>query len=180
MSETSDNNMHTLLGLEREGFKRLKQDKIKPYRPPVKPHARQRQLDDQRVMQELLEESDELTSYESGDELKFLRNGFSSRLLKKLRRGDYSIQDELDLHGLIVAEAKQETHGFINECARDRVRAVRIVHGKGRNSAGRTPVLKNMLLGWLSKNKHVIAVCSTPANDGGTGAVYVLLGASKS
>jgi len=153
----------------------LKQDKIAPFRKPIEPIPRQRLLDDERVMQELLEESDEAASYESGDELKFLRSGHSTRLLKKLRRGDYAIQDELDLHGLIVSEAKQETHGFINECARDRVRAVRIIHGKGKNSAGRTPVLKNMLIGWLSKNQYVVAVCSTPANDGGTGAVYVLL-----
>ena len=158
------------------GVNRLQQDRITPYRKPVSALPRQRLLDQERVMQELLEESDETTSYESGDELRFLRDGYSSRLLKKLRRGDYAIQDELDLHGLIVSQAKLQTHEFIYECANTGVRAVRIVHGKGRNSAGRQPVLKNMLLGWLSKNKHVIAVCSTPANDGGTGAVYVLLG----
>lgn len=170
--------MRELLGTGSQGVKRIKQDRIAPFRRPLQPIPRQRILDDERVMQELLEESDETTSFESGDELKFLRTGHSSRLLKKLRRGDYSIQDELDLHGLVVADAKQETHGFINECARDQVRAVRIVHGKGRNSAGRMPVLKNMLLGWLSKNQYVVAVCSAPANDGGTGAVYVLLGDS--
>ena len=153
----------------------LEQDKIMPYRKPVEPIPRQRMLDDERVMQELLNESDESISYESGDELKFLRDGYSTRLLKKLRRGDFAIQDELDLHGLTANDAKLETHGFINECARDNVRAIRIVHGKGRNSAGRTPILKSLLLGWLNKNQHVIAVCSTPANDGGTGAVYVLL-----
>ena len=157
------------------GVKPLKQDKIAPYRKPADPTPRQRLLDDERVMQELLDESDESASFESGDELKFLRSGFSSHLLKKLRRGDYAIQDELDLHGLVAGDAKRETHGFVNECARDNVRAIRIVHGKGRNSAGRKPVLKNMLIGWLSKNQHVIAVVSTPANDGGTGAVYVLL-----
>lgn len=165
--------MRSLIGM---GVRPLKQDKVEPYRKPIDPTPSQRNLDDQRVMEELLAESDESLSYESGDELKFLRSGYSSRLLKKLRRGDYAIQDELDLHGLIAGEAKRETHSFINECARDNVRAVRIVHGKGRNSAGRTPVLKNMLLGWLSKNQHVIGVISTPANDGGTGAVYVLIG----
>ena len=169
---SNNDSMEKLLGL---GVKPLKQDKIAPYRKPISPIPRQRLLDDQRVLDELLEESDETFSYESGDELKFLRSGFSSRLLKKLRRGDYAIQDELDLHGLVAGEAKQQTHGFVNECARDGVRAIRIVHGKGRNSAGRVPVLKNMLIGWLSKNQHVIAVVSTPANDGGTGAVYVLL-----
>jgi DNA-nicking Smr family endonuclease len=172
----NEDNMSRLLGF---GVKPLKQDKITPYRKPADTTPKQRLLDDQRVMQELLEESDESTSFESGDELKFLRSGFSSRLLKKLRRGDYAIQDELDLHGLVAGDAKQETHSFVNQCARDNVRAIRIVHGKGRNSAGRKPVLKNMLIGWLSKNQYVIAIVSTPANDGGTGAVYVLLDKAK-
>lgn len=170
-----DDSMAKLLGM---GVKPIAQNKVAPYRKPIEPIPRQRLLDDQRVMEELLAESDEMASFESGDELKFLRSGYSTRLLKKLRRGDYAIQDELDLHGLNASEAKVETHGFINECARDNVRAIRIVHGKGRNSAGRTPVIKRMLLGWLAKNQHVIGVVSTPANDGGTGAVYVLLGKS--
>ncbi|MCH2190244.1 MAG: Smr/MutS family protein [Gammaproteobacteria bacterium] len=171
MSNDKDT-MRNLIGM---GVRPLKQDKVEPYRKPIDPIPNQRKLDDQRVMEELMAQSDESLSYESGDELKFLRSGYSSRLLKKLRRGDYAIQDELDLHGLIAGDAKRETHAFINDCARDNVRAVRIVHGKGRNSAGRTPVLKNMLLGWLSKNQHVIGVISTPSNDGGTGAVYVLI-----
>lgn len=172
MSE-KDESMATLLG---KGVKPIAQDKIPPYRRALSATPKQRLLDDQRVMEELLEYSDETISFESGDELKFLRSGYSTRLLKKLRRGDYAIQDELDLHGYNASEAKLETHGFINECAKDSVRGVRIIHGKGRNSAGRTPVLKRMLLGWLSKNQYVIAVVSSRANDGGTGSVYVLLG----
>ena len=166
------NELAALLG---DDVKPLKQDRIQPYRRPLPPTPRQRQLDDERVMQELLEVGDESASFESGDELKFLRDGFNPRLLKKLRRGDFSIRAELDLHGLIASDAKRETHAFINESARERIGAVRIIHGKGRNSAGRTPVLKNRLLGWLSKNQHVVAVVSAPANDGGTGAVYVLI-----
>jgi len=73
MSSNNDN-MEKLLGL---GVKPLKQDKIAPFRKPVEPIPRQRLLDDERVMQELLDESDETTSYESGDELKFLRSGHS-------------------------------------------------------------------------------------------------------
>jgi len=172
---SSDEDLTSLLN---KGIKPLKQDRITPYRKPLDSTPRQRLLDDERVMQELLLESDESASFESGDELKFLRSGHSSRLLKRLRRGDFAIQDELDLHGLVTQEAKRSTHEFINQCARDRINAVRIVHGKGRNSAGRKPVLKNRLIGWLSKNQHVIAVVSTPANDGGTGAVYVLLSKS--
>ncbi len=167
-----DDDLSKLLGL---GIKPLKQDRVAPYRPTIDPIPRQRLLDDERVMAELLMENDESASFESGDELKFLRGGFSSRLLKRLRRGDFAIQDELDLHGMVTNEAKRASHAFINQCAREQVSAVRIVHGKGRNSAGRKPVLKNRLIGWLSKNQHVIAVVSTPANDGGTGAVYVLI-----
>jgi DNA-nicking Smr family endonuclease len=174
--KSGDNNMDKLLSGGLSRVNKLKQDKVPPYRKPLEPIPRQRLLDNHRVMEELLEASDETTSFESGDELKFLREGLSSRLLKKLRRGDFAIQEDLDLHGLVAGEAKRQTHEFINECAQDNVRAIRIVHGKGRNSAGRTPVLKNMLLGWLSKNQYVVAVCSAPANDGGTGAVYVLLG----
>ncbi len=170
------NAMQKLLG---QGVKPLKQTRIAPFRPRLDATPRQRMLDNARVMEELLSESDGSVSYESGDELRFLRPGYNSRLLKKLRRGEYSIRDELDLHGLVTAAAKQATHAFINECALARVSAVRIVHGKGRNSVGRQPVLKNMLIGWLAKNQHVVAVVSAPANDGGTGAVYVLLGGTK-
>lgn len=166
--------METLLGLS---VKPLKQDKVVPYRKPIEPLARQRMLDEDRAMQELMDASDEAVNYESGDELKFIRAGFPPRLIKRLRRGDFTIQDKLDLHGLIVDQAKQYTHGFINECFNDGVRAVRIVHGKGRNSADRVPVIKSMLLGWLKKNPHVVAAVSAPVNDGGTGAVYVLLAA---
>lgn len=154
---------------------KLDQNRVAPYRPTISTEPLQRHADNKRVIEELLASSDEATSFESGDELTYLRDGYQPRLLKRLRRGEFSIQDELDLHGMIVADAKEQTHYFINECARDKVRAVRIVHGKGLNSRGRKPVIKNLLLGWLRKNKHVVAVCSTPANDGGTGAVYVLL-----
>ena len=155
--------------------KRLKSDRVAPYRKKIEPIAHQRIADDQRVMEELLESSDEETNFFSGDELKFLRDGYPPHILKKLRRGDYSIQEELDLHGLFADEAKSLVHGFINECARENITAVRIVHGKGLHSRDKKPVLKNLILGWLKKNQFVIAVCSTPANDGSTGAVYVLI-----
>ncbi|MGH1542079.1 MAG: Smr/MutS family protein [Arenicella sp.] len=158
----------------------LKQNRITPYQRPLDPVPKQRLADDKRVMAELLDASDETVSYESGDELKYLKQGYPRKLLNKLRRGDYSIQGELDLHGMIAREAKPAVHEFINECAHNDVSAIRIVHGKGLHSPDKRPVLKSLLLGWLSKNQFVIAVCSTPGNDGSTGAVYVLLGASRS
>jgi len=174
-SKTKQPNNSSLFKDTLNGVKPLEQNRVAPYRAPKSTQALQRQADDRRVMQELLEESDELVSFHSGDELKFLRDGYPPRLIKRLRRGDFSVQDELDLHGLIASEAKQETHYFINQCAKDRISAVRIIHGKGLNSRDKKPVIKNLLIGWLKKNQHVVAACSTPSNDGGTGAVYVLL-----
>ena len=155
--------------------KRLKTDKIAPYRKKIKPIAKQTQADDMRVMEELLSSDDETASFDSGDELTFLRDGYPNKVLKKLRSGDYSIQEELDLHGLFADEAKQQVHGFINECAHYKISAVRIIHGKGLHSPDKKPILKNLILGWLKKNQYIIAVCSTPANDGGTGAIYALV-----
>jgi len=155
--------------------KRMKSDKVAPYRKKIAPVASQRQADDLQVMHELLSSDDEYSSYFSGDELTFLRDGYPRKILKQLRRGEYSIQEELDLHGLFLDEAKEHVHSFVNECARHHISAVRIVHGKGLHSPEKKPVIKNFILGWLKKNQFVIAVCSTPANDGGTGAIYALL-----
>jgi len=155
--------------------KRLHTDKVAPYRKKVAPIAKQSQADELRVMEELLSFDDEASSFASGDELTFLRNGYPLKILRKLRRGDYSIQEELDLHGCFADEAKRLVHGFVNECAEYNISAVRIIHGKGLHSPDKKPVLKNLILGWLKKNQYIIAVCSTPANDGGTGAIYALI-----
>lgn len=158
---------------------KLKQDKVAPYRPKVPAIPQQRIADDKRVMEELLSASDEESSYESGDELKYLREGYPPRILKRLRRGDFAVQDELDLHGMIAIEAKTAIHEFINECALVNVSAIRVIHGKGNHSRHKKPVLKNLIIGWLKKNQFVIAATSTPKNDGSTGAVYILLRRKK-
>lgn len=165
------NSFDNLIG----SVRKMPQDRVTPYRPKVKPVPTQRLVDDENVMRELLAADDESTSLESGDELTYLKSGYPPKLLKRLRRGEFSIQDELDLHGYFAQEAKPAVHAFINEAAASDVSAIRIIHGKGLHSKHKKPVLKNLILGWLRKNQYVIAVCSTPANDGSTGAIYVLL-----
>jgi len=171
INKTKNNSFANLMS----STKRMHSDKVAPFRKKIPAVANQRRLDDQQVMDELLADDDESSSFFSGDELTFLRDGYPKNILRKLRRGEYAIQEELDLHGMIVDEAKQQVHAFINECARFNISAVRIVHGKGLHSKDKKPVIKNFILGWMKKNQFVIAVCSTPANDGGTGAVYALL-----
>lgn len=174
MADDNNNNSRSFADLM-SSTKRLHTDKITPYRKKIPPIAKQSQADELRVMEELLSFDDEISSFESGDELTFLRNGYPQKILKKLRRGDYAIQEELDLHGCFAEEAKQQVHGFINECAKYNISTVRIIHGKGLHSPDKKPVLKSLILGWLKKNQSIIAVCSTPSNDGGTGAIYALI-----
>ena len=112
---------------------------------------------------------------DTGEELLFRGAGISERVFKRLRRGAFSIQDELDLHGLTVAEARVSLKGFIAECADYNRGCVRVVHGKGLGSGRRGPVLKGHVNSWLRQWDEVLAFATARPGDGGTGAVYVLV-----
>ena len=114
-------------------------------------------------------------SLESGEELVFLRPGLQSTVLRKLRRGHWVTQGELDLHGLTVAEAKLELIGFLQYCQKTSLRCVRIIHGKGLRSKNREPVLKNKVAHWLMQRDETLAFCQAKAADGGGGAMLLLL-----
>jgi DNA-nicking Smr family endonuclease len=111
----------------------------------------------------------------SGEELVFRRAGIQPSVLRRLRRGDYRVQGEIDLHGLTVTEAKQALREFLAQALMREWRCVRIVHGKGLRSGHRGPVLKGMVGTMLRKVGPVLAYVSARQVDGGTGAVYVLL-----
>jgi DNA-nicking Smr family endonuclease len=111
----------------------------------------------------------------SGEELVFSREGLQSSVLRKLRRGHYRIQAEIDLHGLTVAEAKQALRGFLAHALEHHIQCVRIVHGKGLRSGHRGPVLKGAVSSVLRRVGPVLAYVSARQVDGGTGALYVLL-----
>lgn len=112
---------------------------------------------------------------DSDETLSFARHGISSDTLRKLRRGHWVIQASLDLHGMRTDEAREAFSGFLKHCAQREIRCIRIIHGKGLGSLNRTPVLKGKVLAWLMQKEEVLAYCQAPANDGGSGAVRVLL-----
>jgi DNA-nicking Smr family endonuclease len=112
---------------------------------------------------------------ETGEELLYLRDGHSPDILSKLRRGHWVIQAKIDLHGLISDEARAYVSSFISDCKKRGIRCVRIVHGKGLGSRNREPVLKHKLRGWLMQKDEVIAYAEAKKQDGGSGAVIVLL-----
>jgi DNA-nicking Smr family endonuclease len=112
---------------------------------------------------------------ETGEELLYLRDGHSPEILSKLRRGHWVIQAKIDLHGLISDEARLYVSTFISDCKKRGIRCVRIVHGKGLGSRNREPVLKHKLRSWLMQKDEVIAYAEAKKQDGGSGAVIVLL-----
>jgi DNA-nicking Smr family endonuclease len=144
-------------------------------RPRPPPIAQFRRADDEAVLAESLELGPGELLVETGDELLFRRAEISSRTLRRLQRGEFRVEDELDLHGLIAAEAREAVRTFLNEALRRDMRCVRVIHGKGLRSGPRGPVLKHAVNTWLRKTAAVLAFASARQTDGGTGAVYVLL-----
>ncbi len=141
-----------------------------------KPIAKQFIRDEKQALKDSL--SDDfypLHELESGEELLYLRSGQSPDVLSKLRRGFWVVQAHIDLHGLISDEARQYVAEFLSDCKKRNIRCVRIVHGKGLGSRNREPVLKNKLRHWLIQKDEVIAYAQAKPEDGGSGAVIVLL-----
>ena len=136
----------------------------------------QQQLDEQRVLQEAIsDEFDSGTLLDVDDALSFRRPGIGTDVTRKLRKGHWSIQRELDLHGLRRDEARESLTEFIRGACRDGVRCVRVVHGKGLGSPGKTPVLKSKVQSWLIQKNEVLAFVQARADEGGAGALVLLL-----
>jgi DNA-nicking Smr family endonuclease len=156
---------------------------------PMRPHGRvhlpadqpppipvQQQLDDERVLREAISaEFDFTTLLDTDDALSFRRPGIGTDVTRKLRKGDWSIQGEIDLHGLRREEAREALAEFIREAHKRGWRCVRVVHGKGLGSPGKTPVLKGRVQSWLIQKSEVLAFVQARGDEGGAGALVVLL-----
>ncbi|MEW6329858.1 MAG: Smr/MutS family protein [Pseudomonadota bacterium] len=153
----------------------VKQDKVHPHRKRRKPVPDQTLRDQRAVMDSLLSDEYEPAEVETGDELLYTRPGLQHTIIRKLRRGQFAIEAQLDLHGATVVQAREAVNAFLKSAQAHDKRVVRIIHGKGNTSAGKLPVLKGKVNSWLRQKDEVLAFCSARPNDGGTGAVYVLL-----
>ncbi len=146
-----------------------------PNLPPL-PVPQQRQRDEQAVMLEALsDEFDAETLLFTDEHLSFRRPGVGPEVVRKLRQGDWSIQAQLDLHGLRTDEARHTLSTFVREAHRHGLRCVRVVHGKGLGSPGKTPVLKGRVHSWLVQKNEVMAFVQARPAEGGAGALVVLL-----
>ncbi|HNL42397.1 MAG TPA: Smr/MutS family protein, partial [Ottowia sp.] len=147
--------------------------------PAVAPEPRQRQRDEQAVLRESIsDEFDTSTLLHTDEHLSFRRPGIGPDVAAKLRRGHWAVQGEIDLHGLRTDEAREALAQFLREAQRAGLRCVRVVHGKGLGSPGRTPVLKAKVQVWLVQKAEVLAFVQAKPLEGGAGALLVLLAAS--
>jgi DNA-nicking Smr family endonuclease len=142
----------------------------------VEPIPRQRIADEaQALASSLSDDLDVTTLLDTDADLAFRREGICADVLSRLRRGHWSVQRHLDLHGMTREVAREALSLFIRHAERDGLRCVRVVHGKGNGSPGREPVLKAKVRAWLVQKNEVMAFAQASASDGGHGAVLVLL-----
>ena len=154
---------------------RLHCDRIEPLAQPAVPQPRLDEMDAPQVLCDPFSDYFVAAQLDAGEELYYRRNGVQTALLRKLRRGYFRIGAELDLHGLSALAARQKLALFLHQVRAKGENCVRIIHGKGKGSQQQAPVLKQKVNTWLRQCDAVLAFCSTPAAQGGSGAVYVLL-----
>jgi len=160
------------LGVARLGPLARKHHKAKPH--SARPASRER--DDAAVLEESVsDEIDIERLLDTDDALSYRRTGIGPDVLRKLRRGEWTIQAAIDLHGHRVDEARAALGEFLRESVKRGLRCVRVVHGKGLGSKHRKPVLRDKTRVWLIQRDAVIAFCQARPAEGGAGALIVLL-----
>ncbi|MFL9962624.1 Smr/MutS family protein [Paraburkholderia sediminicola] len=145
-------------------------------RNPPPPLPVQTRLDEEAVLHEAIsDEFDPEVLLETDETLSYCRPGVSQEVVRKLRRGAWIVQAQIDLHGMRREEAREALAEFIRESVKRGLRCLRVIHGKGLGSIGKEPVLKGKVRAWLVQKSEVIAFCQARPHDGGAGAVVVLL-----
>lgn len=143
---------------------------------PPPPIAVQQQLDEQKVLLESISDDFDVSSLlDTDDALSYRRPGVGLDVTRRLRKGEWTLQRELDLHGLRTDEARESLGQFLRDAHKQGIRCVRVVHGKGLGSPGRSPVLKSRVQSWLVQKNEVLAFVQARGDEGGAGAVVVLL-----
>jgi DNA-nicking Smr family endonuclease len=156
------------------GVKRLRpSDKARLENPRPKPKARQTRAARKAVLEQSL---DGPPVHEGGDDIAFRRDHVTRKTFSRLKRGEFAIEAEADLHGMRLAQAETELKAFLSECTARGLGCVRVIHGKGARSGPGGPVLKPSVHHWLTRFDQVQAFVSAQPRHGGSGAVYVLLG----
>jgi len=155
------------------GVRRIEAEAAATDRPSPPPEPRRLRLDEEEALRESRDLS-ALAPIEAADVLSFRRDEVPEKTLRQLKRGQFSVQDEVDLHHLRAADAEQLLKQFLTHARREGHLCLRVIHGKGLRSED-TPVLKALVDRILRHRGDVLAFASAPPNQGGTGALLVLL-----
>jgi DNA-nicking Smr family endonuclease len=147
--------------------------------PQPRPVARFARAEERDVLRESLLPPADPALLDTGEELSFRRPGVREDVVRRLRRGQFAVAAEIDLHGLGRHAAHEALREFIADAVERGYGCVRVIHGKGRGSGQRGPVLKHVVNHWLRRMDDVLAFASARPVDGGTGAAYVLLAPAR-
>lgn len=153
----------------------VKQNTVLPTNQKPKPRPLQREADQQTALEKISHSQTQIGTVAAEEKLLFKRAGMQNRTLQRLRRGQFTVDAKLDLHGMTVATATSKLAAFLTECTNTGRRCVHIIHGKGHGSKDGKPVIKNEINQWLRQRDEILAFCSARPMDGGTGAIYVLI-----
>ncbi len=154
-------------------------DRLAPPAPQAPLTPRQQEEDDRAVLRESLSDLFEVDALMAQDPaLSYTRAGVGPDVVRKMRKGHWPIQADLDLHGLRRDDARERIGAFLRQAEQRQYRCVRVIHGKGLGSKSQEPVLKSMVHSWLVQKDEVIAFCATRPSEGGDGALLVLLRAA--
>ena len=175
MSHNNNNDDKALFRSQMTDVTQLRHDKINPKPKNTKPIPKRSQSDEELVAIDMMSDNYDDIDVEAEEALHFVRDGIQSTVMRKLKRGQFPIEGEIDLHGLNVDAARQAISTFLPLCQSENRRCIRIIHGKGLSSKRKGPVLKTMVNRWLRQRNDVLAFTSAQPNHGGTGAIYVLL-----
>jgi DNA-nicking Smr family endonuclease len=110
------------------------------------------------------------------DGTSYRRAGVGVDVIKRLQRGDWRIERSCDLHHLTCDEARSVLAGHIQQGLYEGWRCIRVIHGQGYGSKGGTPVLKTKVQSWLVQMGAVTAFVQAKPEQGGAGALVVLIG----
>ena len=181
LADADEQTAEDLFWSEMQDVTRLKNDGHTRVSGPPPARARRTQTDEAETLAELYDLVAGRTGFDITDTDEYMEgciSGLDTRLVRKLRQGDFSRQAALDLHGMTVEEAQAEVEQFLMKAVRTGLRCVLLIHGRGRNSPGQVPILKDRLKMWLTRSKLakiILAFATARQHDGGPGALYVLL-----
>lgn len=152
-------------------------DRIAPRRRRRAPRAKLRRAEELTAIEESMSGR---WHEDANGEIEYRQHGVPMRTLRELRQGRFSVEAEIDLHGMTRIEAEAELKMFIAECINRRIRCVRVIHGKGSRSGPTGPVLKAAVHEWLARRGEILAFASARSRLGGSGAVCALLARARS